>query len=158
MFIDKSRKGGVKMTAKKITTRDELETAFYIRKEVFVSEQGVSLADEFDQYDQLNNGCDHILVYYNGEPVGTGRVRVVEGVGKLERICILKEYRKYGLGKVIIEALERIVGESGVSSVKLHGQVQAQGFYTKLGYDASSAVFLEDGIPHILMVKEFVHS
>ena len=158
MFIDKSRKGGVKMTAKKITTKEGLETAFYIRKEVFVSEQGVPLAEEFDQYDQLNNGCDHILVYYNGEPVGTGRVRVVEGVGKLERICILKEYRKYGLGKIIIEALERIVEERGFSSVKLHGQVQAQGFYTKLGYDASSAIFMEDGIPHILMVKEFVHS
>lgn len=158
MFIDKSRKGGVKMTAKKITTKDELETAFYIRKEVFVSEQGVSLEDEFDQYDQLNNGCDHILVYYNGEPVGTGRVRVVEGVGKLERICILKQYRKYGLGKVIIEALERIVEKRGVSSVKLHGQVQAQGFYHKLGYDVSSDAFMEDGIPHILMVKEFVHS
>jgi predicted GNAT family N-acyltransferase len=158
MFIDKSRKGGVKMIAKKIATKDELETAFYIRKEVFVSEQGVSLADEFDQYDQLNNSCDHILVYYNGESVGTGRVRVVEGVGKLERICILKQYRKYGLGKVIIEALERIVEKRGVSSVKLHGQVQAQGFYNKLGYDASSDVFMEDGIPHVLMVKEFVHS
>ncbi len=30
---------------------------------------------------------------------------------KLERICILKDYRKYGLGKVIIQALEEIARE-----------------------------------------------
>jgi len=36
----------------------------------------------------------------------------------------------------------------------LHGQTQAEGFYEKLGYQASSDVFMEEGIPHVLMVKE----
>lgn len=47
--------------------------------------------------------------------------------GKLERICILKSYRKFGLGKVIVDALERIVKEQGISAFKLHGQTQAAG-------------------------------
>ena len=34
--------------------------------------------------------CKHILVYYNELPIGTGRIRFVDGTGKLERICILK--------------------------------------------------------------------
>jgi predicted GNAT family N-acyltransferase len=72
----------------------------------------------------------------------------------LERICILKPYRKFGLGKVIINALEEIAKEMGLSQVKLHGQTQAEGFYKKLGYRTSSATFMEDGIPHILMLKE----
>jgi len=41
-----------------------------------------------------------------------------------------------------------------VSQVKLHGQTQAEGFYKKLGFRTSSDVFMEDGIPHILMLKE----
>ena len=45
------------------------------------------------------------------QAVGTGRVRVVDGSGKLERICILKPYRKYGLGKKIIQTLEEIAKE-----------------------------------------------
>lgn len=142
------------MAVKKINLESELEIAFTIRKEVFVKEQGVPLEDEFDEYDKLNGQCEHILVYYNEQPVGTGRIRIVDGFGKLERICILKPYRKFGLGKIIIRALEEIAEDKEVSQVKLHGQTQAEGFYQKLGYRTSSNIFMEDGIPHILMVKD----
>lgn len=142
------------MEYKQITNEEELQQAFKIREEVFVKEQGVPLEDEFDEYDQLNGNCEHILVYHEGEAVGTGRVRVVEGVGKLERICILKSYRKLGIGKVIIQGLENIAKEKGLEKVKLHGQTHAEGFYQKLGYETASDEFMEDGIPHYLMVKE----
>ncbi|MBB6446892.1 putative GNAT family N-acyltransferase [Bacillus benzoevorans] len=33
-------------------------------------------------------------------------------------------------------------------------QTQAEGFYEKLGYRTASDVFMDAGIPHILMVKE----
>lgn len=142
------------MDYKRITLVSDLKQAFTIRKEVFVKEQGVPLEDEFDEFDTLNGLSEHILVYYNEQPVGTGRVRWVDGIGKLERICILETYRKFGLGKVIINALEEIAEEKGVSQVKLHGQTQAEVFYKKLGYQTSSSMFIEDGIPHILMIKE----
>lgn len=147
-------RGKCDMEYKQITNEEELQQAFKIREEVFVKEQGVPLEDEFDEYDQLNGNCEHILVYHEGEAVGTGRVRVVEGVGKLERICILKSYRKLGIGKVIIQGLENIAKEKGLEKVKLHGQTHAEGFYQKLGYETASDEFMEDGIPHYLMVKE----
>lgn len=142
------------MYAKRITVEDDLKQAFEIRKAVFVEEQGVPLQDEFDEFDTLNGQCEHLLAYYKERPVGVGRLRFVDGFGKLERICILPTYRKVGLGKVIIQALEELAKEKGVSKVKLHGQTHAEGFYQKLGYETSSAVFMEDGIPHILMTKE----
>ncbi|MGX7631439.1 GNAT family N-acetyltransferase [Bacillus thuringiensis] len=144
------------MHSKVITKLTDLETAFHIRREVFVKEQNVPLEDEFDTFDtfdEVGEKCKHILVYYNELPVGTGRIRFVNGTGKLERICILKDYRKYGLGKIIIQALEEIAREKESTKVKLHGQTQAEGFYKKLGYQTSSDVFMEDGIPHILMTK-----
>lgn len=142
------------METKRITLENDLSAAFHIRKKVFVEEQGVPLEDEFDEFDTLDGQCRHILAYYDEKPVGTGRIRVVDNLGKLERICILEPYRKFGLGKVIIQTLEEIAEELGVSQVKLHGQTQAKGFYQKLGYRASSNIFMEDGIPHILMVKQ----
>ncbi|MFK4413259.1 MULTISPECIES: GNAT family N-acetyltransferase [Bacillus] len=141
------------MHSKVITELTDLETAFHIRKEVFVKEQSVPLEDEFDTFDKIGEKCKHILVYYNDLPVGTGRIRFVDGAGKLERICILKDYRKYGLGKVIIQTLEEIARNEQATKVKLHGQTQAEGFYRKLGYETSSDIFMEDGIPHILMMK-----
>lgn len=142
------------MKTKIISTDEELNKAFDIRKEVFVEEQGVPLEDEFDEFDTLNGQCEHILVYLNEQPVGTGRIRLVDGFGKLERICILEPFRKLGIGKMIIKALEEIAERIGVSKLKLHGQTQAEGFYIKLGYHTSSGEFMEDGIPHFLMVKE----
>ncbi|KEK23130.1 GNAT family N-acetyltransferase [Bacillus gaemokensis] len=142
------------MESKQIKAINDLEIAFQIRKDVFVKEQGVPLEDEFDTFDKLSDLCHHILVYFNEMPVGTGRIRYVDGIGKLERICILKPYRKYGLGKVIIQTLEEIAREHGIYKVKLHGQTHAEGFYTKLGYHTSSDVFMEDDIPHILMTRD----
>ena len=142
------------MNVKRILVNEDLNVAFAIRKEVFVKEQGVPLEDEYDHFDVLGELCEHILIHYNEEPVGTGRLRFVEGVGKLERICILEPYRNFGLGKVIIKALEEIAEEQGAAQVKLHGQTHAEGFYKKLGYRTVSDVFMEDGIPHILMLKD----
>ncbi|PEJ57120.1 GNAT family N-acetyltransferase [Bacillus sp. AFS002410] len=142
------------MNATKVMNDEDLKIAFSIRKDVFVKEQGVPLKDEFDQFDTLDGLCEHMLVHYNEQPVGTGRIRFVDGVGKLERICILESFRKYGLGKIIIKALEDIAEERKATKVKLHGQTHAEGFYKKLGYHTSSDIFMEDGIPHILMIKE----
>ncbi|MBE4908533.1 GNAT family N-acetyltransferase [Bacillus luteolus] len=142
------------MVFKVINEEDDLQKAFDIRKEVFVKEQGVPLADEYDEFDTLSSNCKHILVFYNDKPVGTGRLRVVNDYGKLERICILESYRKYGLGKTIIKSLEEIATGKNVSKLKLHGQTHAEGFYEKLGYHTTSEIFIEDGIPHIIMEKE----
>ncbi|MFJ7365883.1 GNAT family N-acetyltransferase [Peribacillus frigoritolerans] len=145
------------MDSKRITTENDLIIAFHIRKEVFVEEQGFPLEFEFDEFDTLDALSEHILVYYNEKPVGTGRLRVVDGLGKLERICILEPYRKFGLGKIILKTLEEIAKEQGITQVKLHGQTQAEGFYKKLDYRTSSDVFMEDGGPHLLMIKELVN-
>ena len=138
------------MIAKEIKNESELEIAFDIRIKVFVKEQGVPLEDEIDEHE---NSAKHVLVYYNDTPVGTGRLRVTEGTAKLERICVLDSYRKYGLGKLIIEELEQIALKEGLTKSKLHGQTHAQNFYEKLGYKKASSEFMEDGIPHILMTK-----
>ncbi|MDS9471875.1 GNAT family N-acetyltransferase [Sporosarcina pasteurii] len=143
------------MRIDKITSENELTTAFNIRKAVFVEEQGVPHADEYDEFDKLSAPCEHVLVYHNDTPVGTGRIRWVDEFGKLERISILENYRSLGLGKAIICALEEIAKENGIKRVKLHGQTHAEGFYQKLGYETGSPVFMEDGIPHVLMMKVF---
>ncbi|MDG4729239.1 GNAT family N-acetyltransferase [Bacillus pumilus] len=142
------------MNIKRITTENDLHVAQDIRKSVFIEEQQVPESDEFDQFDTLNEQCQHVLVYHENQPVGTGRVRIVDHTGKLERICILKPYRKYGLGKIIIGELEKIMQEKGITKIKLHGQTHAEGFYKKLGYQTASDEFMEDGIPHVLMTKE----
>ncbi|WP_416235598.1 GNAT family N-acetyltransferase [Paenibacillus sp. SGZ-1009] len=139
---------------KHVTTIEQLELAKHIRQRVFVDEQGVALADEFDAYDRLDGACTHMLVYYNGQPAGTGRWRLVDGTAKLERICLLPEFRKYGLGSFLINGLEQQAREQGLRHFQLHGQSQAAPFYEKLGYRIFSVPFMEDGIEHVWMIRE----
>ncbi len=144
------------MDAKIITTELDLQTAFAIRRKVFIEEQQIPEDEEYDEFDTLGAACEHILVYFNGQPIGTGRLRVVDGYGKLERICILQAFRKYGLGKVIIQKLEEMTREKGLMKSKLNAQVYAEGFYEKYGYKRTGEEFMDGGIPHILMKKPLI--
>lgn len=135
---------------RRIKSNQDLDAAFWIREVVFVDEQGTPLEEEFDEREDQS---EHILVLYEQKPVGTGRLRMVEGVAKLERICVLASHRQYGIGKMIVKTLEQIGREQGAERAKLHGQTHAENFYKKLGYETASDVFMEDGIPHVLMTK-----
>ena len=66
----------------------------------------------------------------------------------------MPSHRKYGIGKAVVQALEEIAKENGLCKAKLHGQTQAMPFYEKLGYISASDEFMEEGIPHKLMIKD----
>nr|WP_017811282.1 MULTISPECIES: GNAT family N-acetyltransferase [Paenibacillus] len=139
---------------KQVENEYELDHCLFIRKIVFVNEQGVPLADEYDEWDNYSAGIPHIIAYDGEQPVGTARLREVDGIAKLERICVVDTHRKYGIGQMLVQKLEEMSKSHGLTRAKLHGQTQARGFYERLGYTADSDEFLEDGIPHIRMIKE----
>lgn len=135
-----------------VQNKQEREKAFAIRIAVFVDEQGVPLQDELDSHE---DEAEHVLAYDDSNsPVGTGRWRVVDGAAKLERICLLPAYRKSGLGRLLVGAMEASARAKHLPKALLHGQVQAAPFYEKLGYRRISQPFEEDGIMHIVMTKE----
>ena len=136
---------------KVVETEEEYRLSYAIRTEVFVEEQGVAADREADEYEAT---AESLLVLLDGRPVGTGRWRVADGMAKLERVCLLRECRGLGIGKMIIRALEDRARQAGLSRAKLHGQTHAEAFYTGLGYQPSSGVFLEEGIEHRLMIRE----
>ncbi|MBM6383641.1 MAG: GNAT family N-acetyltransferase [Paenibacillus sp.] len=141
-------------TIVEVDNQELLDACFAIRTAIFVEEQGVSAEEEFDTYDALGTEARHILLYVDGVPAASSRLRIVENVAKLERICVMMDYRKHGLGRVLIDKLEQMALDQGLKKAKLHAQVQASGFYERLGYAAASDVFMEDGIPHLLMTKQ----
>ncbi|MET1172279.1 GNAT family N-acetyltransferase [Paenibacillus amylolyticus] len=141
-------------TIVEVNNQELLDACFAIRTAIFVEEQGVPAADEFDVYDTLDAEARHILLYVDGVPAASSRLRIVEQVAKLERICVMLDYRKHGLGRVLIDKLEQMAVADGLEKAKLHAQVQASGFYERLGYAPASEVFMEDGIPHLLMTKK----
>lgn len=139
------------MDVQTISSEQQLNDAFKIRKKVFVEEQNVPPEEEIDD---LESEATHFVLYINEEPAGAGRFRTVDGYGKVERICVLSEYRGTGAGKAIMEKIESYAKNEGFKRLKLNAQTHAIPFYSKLGYEIVSEEFLDAGIPHKTMIKE----
>jgi predicted GNAT family N-acyltransferase len=133
-----------------VTNEKQKKDAYSVRLKVFVDEQQVPPEEEIDQYEEL---ATHFVVYDGTTPVGAGRLRQLEDFGKVERICIDKEYRSKGIGKLLMNAVENEAKKRGMYSFKLNAQLQAVQFYSKLGYEVCSEEFLDAGIPHVTMKK-----
>lgn len=153
-IIEQKRRWGIEMKVFEVTTQEDLQREFDIRLKVFVDEQKVPAEEELDDQDYLGGDCKHFLATTDDNiAVGTGRVRLLEDYGKIQRVAVSRDYREHGIGRLIIQACEDKAKELGAKKAKLDAQVQAQGFYEKLGYEVKSGVFLDAGIEHVLMVK-----
>lgn len=136
------------------TTEFEKEHAFSVRRKVFVEEQGVPLSLEIDELDKT---ATHFVVYSSETPIGAGRLRITaDGVGKVERVCILEEFRGKHLGNLVMLALEEHAQQTGITKIILNAQSYAVPFYEKLGYVVTSPEFMDADIPHRAMEKHIL--
>lgn len=139
------------MEIKIAKTKQEISDAFAVRKTVFVDEQQVPLEIELDEHEGT---ATHFVAYNVETPIAAGRIRFFDHFGKIERICVLKPYRKSGIGGQLMNFIEQFALEQGYKTVKLNAQRHAERFYKHLGYLTVSEEFFEAGIPHVTMVKE----
>jgi predicted GNAT family N-acyltransferase len=130
------------------TWQNDKELLSNIRYQVFVDEQKVPIELEIDDDDPL---ASHVLCLVDGQPVGTGRILLDGHIG---RLAVLKAHRKQGYGNKILDHLELIAQEHGLTQVFLNAQVSAIPFYEKRGYKIISDVFDDAGIPHQTMQKK----
>ena len=125
--------------------------AFEIRDLVFCKEQKVSKKIEFDGLDEF---CNHYIAKINELPIGTARIREEKkGTFKIERMAVLKEHRKKGVGMAIIKAiLKDYLNLNKVNHLILNSQIEAKDFYKKFGFVEVGEEFIEANIKHQKMM------
>ena len=123
------------------------ETAFDIRRNVFVDEQHVSREEEYDHFEKTST---HYLVYADGLPVGTARWRKTDNGIKLERFAVIKNYRNTGAGSAVLKKVLDDIVSSG-DDIYLHAQITAVNFYLKAGFVLEGDEFTEANIRHFKM-------
>ena len=128
---------------------DDLTDARFIRKAVFVDEQGFSLSGEDDG---TNSSSIHLVAYAeNGEPAATGRILVYNGEFYIGRVAVLYEYRGKHFGSLIMRMLIRACYLMGGETQTVAAQKHAIGFYEKFGFTQTSVEFEKAGIKHVKM-------
>jgi len=131
-------------------TPGEVEAALRLRHQVFVHEQGVAPAADRDGRD---GEALHVVAILDGELVGTCRVVVDDGVGRLGRMAVEPGLRGRGAGAAVLEKAERMARTEGAARMRLHAQLAARSLYERAGYETAGEVFLEEGIEHVTMEK-----
>ncbi len=123
-----------------------------IRSEVFVQEQKIPAALEWDEADAA---CVHAVAYNRlGMPLATGRLlEHVPGVAKIGRMAVRQPLRGGGAGRAVLDALMQAARLRGDREALLHAQTSAAAFYARAGFAPRGPEFDEAGIPHIEMVR-----
>ncbi len=134
-------------------SRDDLYELIRLRLAVFVVEQNCPYQDA-DNKDQKSI---HVLMRdAEGELVGCARL-VKPGVSYTEwsigRVVIAETIRKQGKGQELMQAcLKYLKSLTESSPVRISAQYYLLDFYTQIGFNALSDIYLEDNIPHIEML------
>ena len=126
-----------------------------LRTAVFVDEQGVPVAMEWDADDAT--ALHAVSRNRLGVPVATGRLLASDrGVARIGRMAVTRLLRGGGFGREVLQALVAAAQARGDREVRLHAQRSAEGFYRRQGFVPHGDTFEEAGIPHVEMVLPLV--
>lgn len=122
-----------------------------IREAVFIHEQRVPVELEWDGLDSF---CAHVLAWNDrGEAIGTARM---QQNGTIGRMAVLKDWRRRGVGRALLQTLLDLAARQGLTHVTLSAQTHALGFYERAGFHVVGETFMDADIPHRKMVKELL--
>ena len=130
------------------TTSSIFEEIREIRRRVFIQEQGVSPANEFDDTDRE---AVHFLAWLDDAAVGTARLYGEGAVARIGRVAVLASVRGRGVGIAIMEHALVEARRLGYGEVVVHAQTRVRSFYERLGFQAEGDAYEEEGIPHVSM-------
>ena len=134
-------------------TTTELDEIYKIRLAIFVVEQNCVYQD-IDGKDQK---AFHLFAKKEGEIIAYTRLFKPGDYyteASLGRVLVTKSYRGTGLGHQLIDesikALEKLCGKV---AIKIGAQLYLKDFYEKHNFKQISDTYIEDGIPHIHMLR-----
>ncbi|NVJ68562.1 MAG: GNAT family N-acetyltransferase [Gammaproteobacteria bacterium] len=136
-------------------SKQELYDLLQLRLAVFSVEQDCPYQD----CDDLDQEAYHLLAYQDSKLIGYLRVfessAKYQGAASIGRVCCCESVRGSGFGKKMMLEAIKYCDENFQKKISISAQAYLRDFYHELGFDVASVIYLEDGIEHIKMVREF---
>lgn len=139
-----------------IDSHPDTTAARAIRAQVFMQEQGVSAAEEWDSQDAA---ATHFLVTVYTcvdaqtaatTPIATARLLPD---GQIGRVAVLRNYRQQGVGRQLLNHILGYADARQYPTLYLHAQIQTLGFYQQAGFREEGPLFMDAGIAHRRMLR-----
>ena len=132
---------------------DELYRILQLRSEIFVVEQDCVYQD-LDFKDQKSL---HVFGIKNDKIIAYTRIFKPGDYFKessIGRVVVRKDERQHKYGYDIMKAsIQAVKDYFSETTIKISAQTYLRKFYNNLGFKEIGEEYLEDGIPHIAMVK-----
>ncbi len=133
----------------------ELARIYRVRQEIFVIEQNCAYldADEFDEqsYHLAAWSAQHALPVAYARLVDPGLKYAEPSVG---RVVTSGVARGTGLGRELVKRMIELSAQVHPGwGIRISAQSRLIRFYGELGFEAVGEDYLEDGIPHIEMLR-----
>jgi predicted GNAT family N-acyltransferase len=135
----------MKLNIRKVNNSSDFFKLLEVRKKVYVDELNVPIELEFDEYDET---AFHFVVEVDDIVVGTARLVALDNEGNIGRVCILKDFRRKGLGTKLITSIINASMNMGLDRLTVEAKVDALPFYEKMGFVNEGNEYLEIGVPH----------
>lgn len=134
---------------------DELYQLLRLRSEIFVVEQECAYQD----LDNQDKTARHLLVTTeNKQLVAYSRIyeTVLEGCRyrAIGRVCTKQSVRGQGIALRMMKQAISSVESNRPLPITISAQSYLQSFYESLDFKVASEPYLEDGIPHIRMIRK----
>lgn len=134
-------------------SRKELYDLLQLRSEVFVVEQDCVYQD----IDGKDECALHILGWEDNRLVAYARCFQAGDYfdqAAIGRILVRENYRKLGYGhQITAAAIKAIKSKFKADTIKISAQTYLVIFYESHGFKTTGSRYLEDGIPHIAMIR-----
>ena len=130
-------------TVREIAWADAETSLAAIRRQVFVVEQHVPEALEWDG---LDDDAIHLLATA-ADGTAIGCARILEQ-GRIGRMAVLETWRGRGVGRLLLQSAIASCRVRGWRAITLSAQMHALDFYAWAGFVVSSEEYLDAGIPH----------
>lgn len=136
-------------------SNNQLFDLLKLRVDVFVVEQNCAYP-ELDEKDR-HPDTQHLMGFVDDKLVACARL-LPAGLSydsvSIGRIATSETYRGNGAGKTLVEkAIKHCEQIWPQCSIEIGAQEYLIRFYQKFGFQPTSAVYLEDGIPHLDMKR-----
>ncbi len=135
-------------------TPHELYSILQLRNEVFIVEQNCPYQD----MDNKDLKAWHLMGLISDKLVAYSRL-LAPGISYSEssigRIVSSPAVRKTGMGKKLVsESIEQIKNLFKTDTIRIGAQFYLKAFYESFGFLQDGEIYLEDNIPHIIMLRK----
>ena len=132
----------------------EVYAVLQLRNEVFVVEQNCVFQDaddkDQDSFHLLGSDEEKLVAYTRLVPPG-----VIYGEASIGRVVTSPSVRGSGAGKELMKkSIEKCYALFDIKPIKIGAQLYLKKFYEGFDFHQVGDPYIEDGIPHIYMLKQ----